>query len=174
MTRRLLNLLTALSLLLCVAVAVLWVRSYGGAEWATYASGGGRFFCAESCRGAVRLIRGQTKRPGDLPAGWTLLRVVNSDHVTVLRTQPSYQFLGLGFESTKETVAGAVAGWVSVPHAYLLGATVLLPARRAWVWTRARMRRGRAGLCGHCGYDLRATPERCPECGMMATGQPAP
>ena len=29
MNRRLLNLLTALSLLLCVAVCVLWVRSYG-------------------------------------------------------------------------------------------------------------------------------------------------
>ena len=28
MTRRLLNLLTLLSLLLCVAVCVLWVRSY--------------------------------------------------------------------------------------------------------------------------------------------------
>ena len=32
MKRRLLNLLTALSLLLCVAVVALWVRSYGGKD----------------------------------------------------------------------------------------------------------------------------------------------
>jgi len=52
-----------------------------------------------------------------------------------------------------------------VPAYFVAVLLSILPLRRAWTWYR----RGPAqGCCARCGYDLRATPERCPECGQIA------
>ena len=54
------------------------------------------------------------------------------------------------------TAAAVMVGlWVAV------GAVAEVPQRR-------REARRRTGRCVGCGYDLRATPGRCPECGRVA------
>lgn len=58
---------------------------------------------------------------------------------------------------------------VFVPHWAIALLLVILPA----IWLPRELRRRRRlrhGLCVKCGYDLRASPTRCPECGT-ATGR---
>ena len=53
---------------------------------------------------------------------------------------------------------------VGFPHGLLL---VVFAPGASWPllhWLRQR-RRVKRGRCVNCGYDLRASPERCPECG---------
>lgn len=66
---------------------------------------------------------------------------------------------------------------VTLPRIWMFSVLFALPAL-FWggfgvVKLRAHYRRRRrlaAGACLGCGYDLRATPGRCPECGAVRTG----
>ena len=53
--------------------------------------------------------------------------------------------------------------------AYVLYAALFVPAYRLTRRHRLRARRRALGQCLGCGYDLRATPGRCPECGGAAS-----
>jgi hypothetical protein len=57
---------------------------------------------------------------------------------------------------------------VGIPYWFIAVMALTPPALRARSFVGARTRR--LGFCMRCGYDLRATPDRCPECGAS----PAP
>jgi hypothetical protein len=81
-----------------------------------------------------------------------------------------------GFWRTSTTFATAkgtysARSW-AMPHWAAIIATLLLPTIVV-VRRRLRDKRARHGHCPACGYDLRATPDRCPECGALPAPPPA-
>jgi hypothetical protein len=61
---------------------------------------------------------------------------------------------------------------VHFAHVYPIAAAAAAVLPLAWVISSSRRRRRdrlARGLCPRCGYDLRATPEQCPECGAVTT-----
>ena len=94
-----------------------------------------------------------------------------------LRHKTWYQKLGFNARATSRSStnrAGDVerlSEWaVRVPHWALVLATAAPAIAGFGLVTRAvRRRRRKRGLCERCGYDLRATKDRCPECGASPT-----
>src|SRR4051812_38893627 len=162
-------------------ISVLWVRgSWIGDElrWET----GGVDTKVGSASGVLYIDRsgGWSADPRDqLPFEWSRSRgrgVSSSDRWV------GVEFLGFAWVRLSLAVApnsSPTYRWfVSIPYWFLWCAFVALPFW--WIVrhreTLVRYFRTPVGTCKCCGYDLRETPHRCPECGTAAKtshGSPA-
>jgi kynurenine formamidase len=158
--RILLTAATALSLVLCVASVALWVRSHSLSDH--YRS---RWFTAAVPRGAIVLLwtdRGPSI--GRTPWGYRSAPAFDDE---ALEAFPTQWFLlpGFGYLDTGPPKATRAYTVVRVRLWLVTAATAALPSLRLLAAVARRARRHPSGLCPACGYDLRATPDRCPECG---------
>lgn len=88
---------------------------------------------------------------------------------------PRIFFHGYGFGLGQMPVMGPGAShylvmlyWVEVPDWFVIAVLAILPAVAILRWLlRRRSESMGEGVCQVCGYDLRATPGRCPECGTI-------
>ena len=88
-------------------------------------------------------------------------------------------YLGFSFASSQTAVLPAISSsqliYAIVPHWAIAVPLLLWSAWRMFGPAAERQRRLRKGQCVTCGYDLRASEVRCPECGteMMTTKLPS-
>ena len=156
LARRAFTLFSGLSLLLCVAVCVLWAWSYqrlgavnliASERSLAIAAPTGRLWFVYDTRPPPYTISSESKPFRDIDSvapGWTGMRRAG----------------GIWWVHTNVLTAIVVPTWM------VAGPAAVLPA--LWLAGRLRRRRQkRAGLCSSCGYDLRASPDRCPECGVI-------
>jgi hypothetical protein len=183
--RRLLNLLVALSLTVCVAAIALWVRSYTRSDtvWHSRVTEGEAYVDArgwqlDTARGDVAVRRQFSRvchggvRLGNRPDGWYLQSNAPTDRVffasgALTRFETGARAAGFEYYSAQYDGAdGSRSGQrrIVVPFWAVVLLTAPLPAVRLW----RRVSRGGfgPGHCRGCGYDLRGNESGvCPECG---------
>ena len=189
MKRRLMQACSIVSLLLAIATAGLWVRSHFAVERLTFTTPTraqrSEVFSVSQFFGEVSAYVDFDWFPADgrdafIAHERNTKRLAYADESSSVQnpaTRQRYQNnFGLGqfeWESYWERDFWEIPGVVSsryvvyVPHWFVVLGLLILPV----VATTQRLRRQRrvdAGHCTTCGYDLRATPKRCPECGTVA------
>jgi hypothetical protein len=190
MRRVLPNLAAALSLMIGVGLCALWVRSERTLDWLERVRGPvvehlqtapGRVEYARIVGpddGRTATFKRYVHRYGVREAG------ANGTTTTYQRPRRAWRWLGFAFQRSRYAAdparpgqllplrpnmpVGYTAVTVAVPMWPLVAPLVLVPARMAARRWRSRRRRAQ-GRCVHCGYDLRASPDRCPECGTIIT-----
>ena len=175
---RLLNLLTALSLLAFVASAVMWVRSYFVLDTVRWVHAHGPavtgwtdFYSSAGALGVGRMtlsfrdampqpVQDWWARQQAGSTGWRRapVRVRGQWAENLLPRRTSVARVHPVFAERQQ--------FVQAPYWLVTLATLPLPAARARRWVLRRRRRAQ-NRCPDCGYDLRATPGLCPECGRQ-------
>jgi hypothetical protein len=164
----------ALSALLCVALLAMMARScFVGDEYAWYYMGASRTtcgWCITSGHGLVILKRIDDghPRPPTSPIARTRrqFQLAEMDHAMTVGLP--VRVAGFGYKNWiyPDPPNPTFSIWnAAVPFWFIALLLSILPTRRYMRWRRSRISQGD---CAVCGYDLRATPERCPECGTVA------
>lgn len=168
-SRHLPTVCSAACVLLCIGFTTIWFRSFGYYDQLLYAGGDARVdFSVTSDRGIVMLDVWSTSNHMREPR-WNL-DTYPSDDGWRFSYPPGFRhgeeapvdggFNRAGFMFSPQSESGAV------PHWSLVVLTAVPPFARVLRRVRNVRRPGR-GVCRTCGYDLRATPDRCPECGSF-------
>jgi hypothetical protein len=105
---------------------------------------------------------------GFLGFGWNFVSDVSPSIWAFVNAESSKTFLPATPPPLHDpTIAWLYPTWrFSVPMWFLILLLGFWPTLRAWLGIRRRRPYG-PGHCAICGYDLRATPDRCPECGLI-------
>jgi hypothetical protein len=168
MPRRFLRIGMIASSLSCAALVAAWALSFFFAfyvmrvghqaanHWTLYA---GRLVWTYQSGPAIARILAHpaTHAPGD----WTF-EVNRVDRRPTWRE--SLAFTTLSRRGANWSELWAIPLWVLI-------LPLSIPTLLAWRSREIERHRKRAGLCPSCGYDLRATTARCPECGTVTVAK---